>query len=331
MRARYFSTGNHSALPESYHVFEKHKQRIRFWALPFYVIASLTALGSCMFWENSDVGSGGNSKTPASFPTLSGPHFSTPAEGNTSRTAKTTSVTKGSHPQKVSHIQVGQHQPFHSQQNLPVAEDQRPQLSHPPPPSSKKQSRKKEELKGKTLISQSTAKGVYPPRSPTPKFLASPKRIKRLKRGSVLVKKRSYGKAIEVLEPLFTEPPEEWEAWFWMGTAQMGLGRYEKAQEYFREGLARDETIAELWVQCALVEYQRERYSQALNLLHQALLLAPSLPQVHLNLAVTLESQAYSQSALRHYRQYLSLTKHNPSYLSIRKKVLDRILNLEQP
>ena len=52
-------------------------------------------------------------------------------------------------------------------------------------------------------------------------------------------------------------------------------------------------------------EHLRGQYSQALNLLHQAELLAPTLPQVHLNLALILESQGNTSSALRHYRQYL--------------------------
>ena len=85
----------------------------------------------------------------------------------------------------------------------------------------------------------------------------------------------------------------------------------------------------ELWVQCALAEHQRGKYSKALSLLRQAELLAPTLPHVHLNLAFTLESQGNTSSALRHYRQYLHLTNRNPSYLSTRQKVLNRILNLE--
>ncbi len=152
----------------------------------------------------------------------------------------------------------------------------------------------------------------------------------RLSQGSSLVRKRLYLEAIEVLEPLFATPPEEWETWFWMGTAQMGVSRYEKARDYFREGLARDETIPELWVQCALAEHQRGKYSQALSLLRQAEFLAPNLPQVHLNLAFTLERQGNTSSALRHYRQYLSLTNRNLSYLATRQKVLERILNLDQ-
>ena len=115
-----------------------------------------------------------------------------------------------------------------------------------------------------------------------------------------------------------------------MGTAQLGLEHYEEAREAFREGVARDDTIPQLWVQWAIVEHQRGKYSQSLDALRQAELFAPALPEVQLNLAFTLEIQGHTRAALEHYRQYLSLTDHNPLHLSTRKKVLDRILHLEK-
>ena len=144
------------------------------------------------------------------------------------------------------------------------------------------------------------------------------------------VRQHRYLEAVEVLEPLFLSLPEDWESWFWMGTAQLGLEHYEEAREAFREGLARDETIPQLWVQWAIVEHQRGKYSQSLDALRQAELLAPALPEVQLNLAFSLETLGQARPALEHYRQYLSLTHHNPVHRSTRKKVLDRILHLKK-
>ena len=144
------------------------------------------------------------------------------------------------------------------------------------------------------------------------------------------VRHHRYLEAVEVLEPLFLSLPEDWESWFWMGTAHLGLEHYEEAREAFREGLARDETIPQLWVQWAIVEHQRGKYSQSLDALRQAELLAPALPEVQLNLAFSLEHLGNTRPALEHYRQYLSLTDHNPVHYSTRKKVLDRILHLEK-
>ncbi len=108
------------------------------------------------------------------------------------------------------------------------------------------------------------------------------------------------------------------------------MGHYHVARECLREGLARDETIPQLWVQLAVVEHQRQEFSQALEALRHAELLEPTLPHVQLNLAFTLERQGNTSSALEHYRTYLSLTARNPSHFSTRKKVLDRILYLER-
>ena len=169
-----------------------------------------------------------------------------------------------------------------------------------------------------------------PDRNPSTQQGRARNDAKKLRQGSTLVKKRLYHQAIDVLQPLLMTTRQEWEVWFWMGTAEMGLGRFQKAREYFREGLERDETIPELWIQYAIAEHQVGRYSQAEKILRQALRLAPALPQVHLNLALALESAGNIRGALRHYRQFLSLTQRKTSFFSTRRKVLDRILNLER-
>ena len=162
------------------------------------------------------------------------------------------------------------------------------------------------------------------------KTSSSPSEVERLSQGRSLVKRRLYSEAVATLSPLFATPPHQWEPWFWMGTAHMGLGQYDEAKEAFREGLARNETISQFWVQLSIVEHQHGHYSQALDALRQAELLTPNLPEVQLNLGFTLEGQGNAKSALHHYRQYLSLTDRNPVHLSTRKKVLDRILRLER-
>jgi len=271
-----------------------------------------------MFWEGDEVGPGESPESPVQITPPSETAFSTPPEDHTSSSSKVPLFTKVVPPQEVDDDEAGQQKPQPLEPS--VADDKQVVVPRPSPPHTKP-SRKNENLRAKTPTSRSTDNQVYPDRGPAPQMLQFLNDSERLNQGSSFVKKRSYQKAIEVLEPLFATPPEEWETWFWMGTAQMGVSRYEKARDYFREGLARDETIPELWVQCALAEHQRGKYSQALSLLRQAEFLAPNLPQVHLNLAFTLERQGNTSSALRHYRQYLSLTNRNLSYLATRKKV----------
>ncbi|MCH8040402.1 MAG: tetratricopeptide repeat protein [Nitrospinae bacterium] len=152
----------------------------------------------------------------------------------------------------------------------------------------------------------------------------------RLARAQQLIKKRRYSQALTVLQPAFKKPPERWEAWFWMGTAQLGLGHLDEAEHSFMEGLARDATIPYLWVQRALVGQQRGQFGEAIEALRQAELLAPELPEVQLNLAFTLETRGNKKSAIEHYHTFLALTEGRPGYRTARKKVLDRVIRLKK-
>jgi Flp pilus assembly protein TadD len=144
------------------------------------------------------------------------------------------------------------------------------------------------------------------------------------------IKKRRYARAVTVLQPLFVEPPEHWEPWFWLGTAQLGLSQWEKARASLVEGLARDATVPQLWVQRALVSQQQGRFGEALDALRQAELLAPELPEVQLNLAYSLDVEGNRLVAVRYYRMFLTLTEGQKAYHATRKKVLDRISRLSK-
>lgn len=150
----------------------------------------------------------------------------------------------------------------------------------------------------------------------------------KLARARSFIKQRQYAQAINILDPVFAKPPERWEPWFWLGTAQLGLGQLEKAQASLVDGLARDATVPQLWVQRALVSQQQGRFGEALDALRQAELLAPELPEVQLNLAYTLEVTGDRLMAGKHYRMFLTLTEGKRTYQPTRKKVLDRISRL---
>ena len=156
---------------------------------------------------------------------------------------------------------------------------------------------------------------------------AAPLQVK-LARAQHFIQKRRYARAVAVLQPLFAEPPERWEPWFWLGTAQLGLGQLEQARGSLMEGLARDATVPQLWVQRALVSQQQGRFGEALDALRQAELLAPKLPEVHLNLAYALEVEGNRLVALKHYRTFLTLTEGKKAYHPTRRKVLDRLSRL---
>ena len=156
---------------------------------------------------------------------------------------------------------------------------------------------------------------------------ATPLQVK-LARARYFIQKRRYARAVALLQPLFVESPERWEPWFWLGTAQLGLGQWEKARISLVEGLARDATVPQLWVQRALVSQQQGRVGEALDALRQAELLAPQLPEVHLNLAYAFEVEGNKSVAVQHYRTFLDLTEGKRGYHPTRRKVLNRISRL---
>ena len=301
-------------------------RRFKRLALSFCVMVILIALGLGMLWEREEGGPEDSPEYPVAIASHSEAAFAAPPGDKISSSSRVPSITTMVPSHEDDHHEVGSSKP--QPRNPSVTDDKQAVVSRPSIPQTTL-SKKKDFHDANTPISRTADKGVNSLKGTAPQRPHSLDDSERLNQGSSFVRNRSYLKAMKILEPLFAAPPEEWEPWFWMGTAQMGLGHYEQARDYFREGLGRDETIPELWVQCALAEHQRGKYSKALNLLRQAELLAPTLPQVHLNLAFTFESQGNTSSALRHYRQYLHLTNRNPSYLSTRQKVLNRILNLE--
>ncbi len=151
----------------------------------------------------------------------------------------------------------------------------------------------------------------------------------RIVRAQYLIKKRRYAQAVTILQPLFAAPPDAWEPWFWLGTAYLGLEQFERAEEAFLEGLARNAAVPQLWVQRSLVSQQLGRYGEAVESLRQAELIAPELPEVQLNLAYSLEVQGHTKAAVEHYHAFLAITEGKKAYHIARKKVLDRILRLE--
>ena len=151
----------------------------------------------------------------------------------------------------------------------------------------------------------------------------------RMTKGKFLIRKKLYEEAVKVLDPLFESQPSQWEPWFWMGTAYLGLRNLEQAETFLMEGLVRDDTVPHLWVQQGLVYQLQEQHEEAIGAFRQAHLLAPDFPEVHLNLAHVLESQGNGPLALKHYRQYLTLTEKALENRSIRKKVLGKIASLE--
>jgi Flp pilus assembly protein TadD len=146
----------------------------------------------------------------------------------------------------------------------------------------------------------------------------------RLRQAQQLIQAGNYEEAISGLSPLFNDPPVNWEPWFWMGTAYLGEGNLEQADQYFLSGLARDDKIPQLWIQRALVAQQQGNYQLAVHELRQAEALQPDLPHIHLNMGYAYEKLGNDRLANEYYAKLLKLSEGNPAFFSIRKKLYAR-------
>lgn len=146
-----------------------------------------------------------------------------------------------------------------------------------------------------------------------------------------LIQNGEYKEAQAMLSPLFHDPPVTWEPWFWMGTAYLGAGQLEQADQYFLSGLARNDKVPQLWIQRALVAQQQGSYQLAVHELRQAEALQPDLPHIHLNMGYAYERMGNNRLANQYFGKFLQLTEGEPEFFSIRKKLFARLTSMTKP
>ena len=157
-----------------------------------------------------------------------------------------------------------------------------------------------------------------------------PSQTNPLRHAQELLQTGNYEEAVTVLAPLFHEPPDKWQPWFWMGTALLGQEDLEQADQFFLGGLARNDKIPQLWIQRALVAQQRGNYQLAIHELRQAESLNPDLPHIHLNMGYAYEHLGNIRLANRYYGKFLKLSEGNPKFFPTRKKLLGRVAQQTQ-
>ncbi|MEO6202928.1 MAG: tetratricopeptide repeat protein [Nitrospirales bacterium] len=143
-----------------------------------------------------------------------------------------------------------------------------------------------------------------------------------------LIQTGKYEEAQAMLSPLFHEPPVSWEPWFWMGTAYLGAGQLEQADQYFLSGLARNDKVPQLWIQRALVAQQQGIFQLAVHELRQAEALQPDLPHIHLNMGYAYERMGNNRLANQYFGRFLQLTEGQPEFFSIRKKLFASLTSM---
>ncbi|HNP59329.1 MAG TPA: tetratricopeptide repeat protein [Nitrospirales bacterium] len=143
-----------------------------------------------------------------------------------------------------------------------------------------------------------------------------------------LIQTGKYEEAQAILSPLFHDPPVTWEPWFWMGTAYLGTGQLDQADQYFLSGLARNDKVPQLWIQRALVAQQQGSFQLAVHELRQAEALQPDLPHIHLNMGYVYERMGNNRLANKYFGRFLQLTEGQPEFFPIRKKLFASLTSM---
>lgn len=162
---------------------------------------------------------------------------------------------------------------------------------------------------------QVTSQNIGPPQQSPPNWLHHARE---------LIQNGEYKEAQAMLSPLFHDPPVTWEPWFWMGTAYLGAGQLEQADQYFLSGLARNDKVPQLWIQRALVAQQQGSFQLAVHELRQAEALQPDLPHIHLNMGYAYERMGNNRLANQYFGRFLQLTEGQPEFFATRKKLFAR-------
>ena len=186
-----------------------------------------------------------------------------------------------------------------------------------------------------------TAKNVIPKKKNTQK-LAKVAKVKsrqpiklkkfspenRLRLGQEAVINGDYDNAILRLRPVLFNNDKNWEVLFWMGSAKLGLGLYNEADNYFKNALAINAEIPQLWTQRAIISQEKDDHISALRFLQKAKTLAPNIPEVILNIAYSNDALGDRNGAVLAYREFLSLTRGNGAFTQQRLAVNNRLEEL---
>jgi len=153
-------------------------------------------------------------------------------------------------------------------------------------------------------------------------------RTKRLQLAQEAVIDGNYKQAIQKLRPILFNHKANWEVFFWIGSAKLGLGQFNEADDYFNKALELNSDMPQVWTQRAIIAQERNNHIAALKFLHKAQKLAPTAPEIVLNIAYSNDALGDRNGAVFAYREYLSLTQDNTSYTQQRQAVSSRLSEL---
>lgn len=141
------------------------------------------------------------------------------------------------------------------------------------------------------------------------------------------LKAGAYADVARSAQALTYDFPDHWESWFWLGTAQLALGRNAAGEESLERAGKLNPGEAQVWVQRAIAAQERSDHAAAIRLLTEARALSPDSPQVYLHLGYSNDALGQFAEAEKNYRTFLSLTEGDSAYAAQRQPVIERLGN----
>ena len=158
-------------------------------------------------------------------------------------------------------------------------------------------------------------------------------RESRIALGRLLILSDAHQQALNILgplmQPLAQDTHPDWQPWFWAGTAYLALSQSAQARKMLDIAVSKNSTIADIWIQLAVIEQEHDNHAGALQYLTIAAQLQPELAAIHLNRAYSLERLLRFEDALAAYQRFLVSDMSNGGS-SLRPAVLRRINTIAQ-
>jgi len=130
-----------------------------------------------------------------------------------------------------------------------------------------------------------------------------------------------YQQALAALETLSPVPERRPDFWLVKGSAHLGLGQLDAAEQAFASAQPLAPDNAQIAVQRAIIKQEKGDHASALKILQDAASRHPDVPEIFLNQGYSQQALGTLPDAIRSFRIFLRMTEGSPLYAEQRKAV----------
>lgn len=147
-------------------------------------------------------------------------------------------------------------------------------------------------------------------------------------KAQLAVSRGQYQQALAALDKLSSVPERRADFWLMKGSAHLGLGQLELAEEAFTFAQPLAPGNAQIVVQLAILKQEKGDHTSALQILEDAAIRHPSVPEVFLNKGYSQQELGAVRDAGHSFRIFLRMTEGRSLYAEQRKVVNEWLAQL---